>query len=415
MNIAWQDFLWLLLPLAVASGWFAARVDRRKSAHHQAHPVSPDYFRGINYLLDEQHDRAIELFIQMVEVDESTIETHLALGSLFRRRGEAERAIRVHQSLVSRPSLNPDQRAVALCELALDYQKAGLLDRAEGLFLELTEVTDHAEKALRALMHIYEQEKDWEKAIVAGQRLIDRFGKPLGAVLAQYCCELAERALQESRNSIAEKYLADATRHDRRCARVNMIRGRQAFSAGNYKEAITQWHKIRDQDRYLLDEIIDDMVTAYRELGDEQGLRRFLDLVTAEHASTKLLRVLIEIVEHEQGSRAAWECAIDRIRKYPSLQGVRELMDLVSRHRSVPDEFNVEAAREIVVRLADAEGKYGCRHCGFQGQTHHWQCPACLEWLGIRPKMGEPELGLPATGSLRRIRSSNKRPRIIRA
>ena len=193
MALEAQDLLWLLLPLAAASGWYAARRDLRRPA---AAPVSPDYFRGINYLLNEQPDKAIEVFTRMLEVNTETVETHLALGGLFRRRGEVERAIRIHQNLIARSTLDAAQRSQALCELAQDYLKAGLLDRAENLFLELAEIPAHLETALRALMAIYEQEKEWHKAIVSARRLALIVDSDLGPLLAQYHCEMGERALQ---------------------------------------------------------------------------------------------------------------------------------------------------------------------------------------------------------------------------
>ena len=197
MSFALPDLLWLLpllLPLAAVSGWYAARREQSGRERARGLGLSSDYFRGINFLLNEQPDKAIEVFVRMFEFNSETVETHLALGSLFRRRGEVERAIRIHQNLIARPSLDKAQRAQALCELALDYQGAGLLDRAENLFLELAEIPAHAEQALRSLMHIYEQEKDWDKALAVGRRLARIANGRVTPVLAQYCCELAERA-----------------------------------------------------------------------------------------------------------------------------------------------------------------------------------------------------------------------------
>ena len=161
-----QDLLWLLLPLAAASGWLAARFEYRRNAAKQLDLPSA-YFQGLNFLLNEQPDKAIEIFIRVLEVNSDTVETHLALGNLFRRRGEVERAIRVHQNLIARPTLGKEQRSQALLEPGQDYFKAGLFDRAENLFLELAEIRAHSEQALALLRHIYQQEKEWEKG---GQR-----------------------------------------------------------------------------------------------------------------------------------------------------------------------------------------------------------------------------------------------------
>jgi len=385
MNIAWQDLLWLLLPLAAASGWYAARREARRHPPSPSDRFSSEYFRGINFLLNEQPDKAIEIFTQMVDVNSETVETHLALGSLFRRRGEVERAIRIHQNLVARPSMDKSQRAVALCELALDYQKAGLLDRAENLFLELTEINEHAEQALRSLMHIYEQEKDWMKALAAGQRLADRFGRDLAPVLAQYCCEMAEHRLQDSDTDSARKLLAEALKHDPRCARANMISGRLAMSSGRVREAIAFWQKVRDQDCSLLGEVIDEIADAYRALDDETGLRRYLEQVTAEQTGTRVLRILIELIDRQEGGTAAWTSVAGIVRKQPSLLGLQELLDLLVRDNRTPGDVGV--VRDILARLTEPEGGYVCGQCGFQGRILHWQCPACHEWLALRPKV----------------------------
>jgi len=172
MSFNAYDLLWLLLPLAAASGWYVARFDQRRQAKRSLDLPSA-YFKGLNFLLNEQPDKAIEVFIQVLEVNSDTVETHLALGNLFRRRGEVERAIRVHQNLIARPTLDKDQRTHALLELGQDYLKAGLLDRAESLFLELAEIRAHSEQALRHLLHIYQQEKEWEKAVKEAKHVVD--------------------------------------------------------------------------------------------------------------------------------------------------------------------------------------------------------------------------------------------------
>lgn len=385
MNLAWHDLLWLLLPLAAASGWYAARREQRRSRMSPERKFSSDYFRGINFLLNEQPDKAIEVFTQMVEVNTETVETHLALGSLFRRRGEVERAIRIHQNLIARPSLDAPQRAQALCELALDYQKAGLLDRAENLFVELTEVTEHAEQALRSLMHIYEQEKEWDKALATGRRLVERFGRQLGPVLAQYRCEMAERMIQEGEMEQAKGQLRDALKLDPRCARANLMLGRIATSAGQHHEAISFWQRIESQDPILLGDVIDELAAAYRALNDEPGLRRYLEQLAAIHASPRLLQTLIGLVDTHDGSAAARAFMVECVQRQPSLQGLSQLLGLLARSDDVTPASEINLVHDALARLAALESGYLCQQCGFQGQALHWQCPACYEWLTVKP------------------------------
>src|SRR5215213_1136608 len=200
------EYWWLLaLPLFFALGWLAARIDI-KQIISESRTLPMSYFRGLNFLLNEQPDKAIEAFIEVVKVDPQTVELHFALGSLFRRRGELERAIRMHQNLVERTDLQGDQKLAALFELAQDYLKAGLLDRAEELFLKL-DGTTHAEPSLRFLLEIYQQEKDWQKAIGIGERLESVTGHSHQKEIANFYCELASIEMMHSRPRDARPYL----------------------------------------------------------------------------------------------------------------------------------------------------------------------------------------------------------------
>ena len=179
-----MNLLWLLLPVAALSGWWIGRRRGNSNKNQSSSSIYPEYFKGLNFVLNEQPDKAIEVFIRMLEVDSETVETHLALGNLFRRRGEVDRAIRIHQNLIARPTLDREQRAHALLELGMDYMRLGLLDRAEGLFLELVESDLHLNQAYTELLEIYQQEKDWENAINIARKLELISGKKLNPVIA---------------------------------------------------------------------------------------------------------------------------------------------------------------------------------------------------------------------------------------
>ena len=225
--------LWWLIgfPIFFGLGWLAARVDiKQLLTESRALPTS--YFRGLNFLINQQPDKAIEAFIEVVKVDPQTVELHFALGSLFRRRGEVERAIRMHQNLVDRADLATEQRLTALYELAQDYLKAGLLDRAEDMFLKL-EGTRYEQPALKFLLEIYEQEKDWLKAIDASRRM-DRFrGQSSQREIAHFYCELAQSEMTHSRPEQARAYLQDALNVNRKCVRAYILLGDIALNEGN--------------------------------------------------------------------------------------------------------------------------------------------------------------------------------------
>ena len=395
MVIEAHDLLWLLLPLAAASGWYAAHRDLRRRSSPNDGGLSPEYFRGINYLLNEQPDKAIEVFTQMLEVNTETVETHLALGSLFRRRGEVERAIRIHQNLIARPTLDKAQRSQALCELAQDYHKAGLLDRAENLFLELTEIPAHAEQALRSLMHIYEQEKDWDKAIAAGRRLAKTAGRSLEPVIAQYHCELGERALQGGNLAQARACAMDALAVDARCVRASILAGRVAAAQGKEREAIAAWQKIEQQDAAYLDEAIDEIAAAFRRVNDEQQLYSYLCDVARRQPGMRTLLTLAELIRARDGQAAAQTFIAERLRQQPSVPGLQRLIDLQVTQDTPATRENLDLVKGILDLLAVQQEGYQCRQCGFRGHALHWQCPACHGWITMQPASCSVSLIMP--------------------
>ena len=376
-----QDLFWLLLPLAAASGWYAARRDQRRPPPAR---LSEDYFRGINYLLNEQPDKAIEVFTRMLEVNSETVETHLALGSLFRRRGEVERAIRIHQNLIARPTLDDAQRSQALCELAQDYLKAGLLDRAENLFLELAEIPAHTEQALHSLMALYEQEKDWKKAIGAGERLARTLGHEREPVLAQYQCDLGEIALRAGDTEMACARARDALTIDSRCVRANVLLGLAASTCGEPRTAIAAWQQVERQDPGFLDEVIGDIAAAFRSLNEESKLRIYLQEVAGRQPGMRTLLTLAELIHTCDGQAAAQAFIAERLRQQPSVPALKRLMELQVAQDAPSSPENIDLIQNVLNMLALQQEGYQCWQCGFRGQARHWQCPACHGWNTVQ-------------------------------
>ena len=217
--------LFLLLPVAAFSGWVLGRRRSERTSGARVSELSTSYFRGLNYLLNEQQDKAIEVFLKLAEINRDTVETHLALGNLFRRRGEVDRAIRVHQNLIARPNLSQEEKTVALLELGEDYMRAGLLDRAETLFADLVAMDALAPSALRHLIAIYQHERDWDKAIEHAQRLERATGEPQSAMIAQFHCELADQARAQGARDDARRHVDDAFAVEPECVRASMILG----------------------------------------------------------------------------------------------------------------------------------------------------------------------------------------------
>jgi lipopolysaccharide assembly protein B len=379
------DLLWLLLPLAAASGWAVARLDQRRRAARSGFELPAAYFRGLNFLLNEQPDKAIEVFVKAFEVDSGTVETHLALGNLFRRRGEVERAIRIHQNLIARPNLDKQQRSYALLELGQDYLKAGLLDRAESLFVELAEIRVHTEQALRFLVHIYEQEREWDKAIAACRRLARIAEKDQDAVIAQYHCELADEAVAGKHYAQARKQLAEALAADRHCVRASMLLGRIEAAEGRYREAIRAWQRIEEQDPHFLGEVAPDIAECYRKLDDEHGLFEYFNASLARHHSVAVMLALADIVQRRDGVQAAEDFVADWLRRNPSVHGLHRLLLLNIEEADSGARDDLVLLRGIIENLMAQHQGYICLECGFRGKLLYWRCPSCHRWSTVMP------------------------------
>src|SRR5258705_2418108 len=259
------EYWWLLaLPLFFALGWLAARIDI-KHLVSESRALPQSYFKGLNFLLNEQPDKAIEAFIEVVKVEPQTIELHFALGSLFRRRGETERAIRMHQNLVERVDLPQRQKLDALFELAQDYLKAGLLDRAEELFAKLNG-TAHEEAAFKYLLEIYEQEKDWQKAVETAQQLEVLTGQSHQKEIANFYCEMASKEIMDSRPEAARPHLEQALTHHRLCVRANVLLGDLELAENRPEAAIDAWKRIETQSPAHLALVSERLFAAFRQL-----------------------------------------------------------------------------------------------------------------------------------------------------
>lgn len=378
------DLLWLLLPAAAASGWFAARLEQRREARKNL-DLPAAYFKGLNFLLNEQPDKAIEIFIKVLEVNSETVETHLALGNLFRRRGEVERAIRIHQNLIARPTLDREQRSLALLELGQDYLKAGLLDRAENLFLELAEIRAHSEQALRLLLHIYQQEKEWDKAIEVARKLARVSGKRMDDVIAHYHCELAEQAHARRNVSAARDHLKEALRSDPHCVRASILLGDLEAEEGRLRQAIAAWRRIEEQDAHYLGEVAGRIADAYRRLGDEQGLYDYFHTALHQHGGVSLALTLAAVIRDRDGVAAAEKFVIDWLRRRPNVHGLHALIELNLAEAKGTTRDDLLLLRGIIERLRAEHLGYACQRCGFKGKTLHWLCPSCQSWNTVKP------------------------------
>lgn len=377
------DTLWLLLPVAAASGWLAAR--------HMRHPgragkyrLDPEFFKGINYLLNEQPDKAIEVFLQIVEIDSETVEPHFALGNLFRCQGEVERAIRIHQNLIARPLLTRKQRNQALFELGRDYYQAGLLDRAENLFRELSVSDPKNTDALRLLSSIYEQENEWGKAIAVAS-LLDGSR----TVLANYYCELADQAFAAGDHGHMKKMLRRAYFKDRKCVRASLQAGSLACAEGNHKAAIKSLQRVNKQDPQYLSEAVAPLLECYDRIGRPDLAIDFLGAALQRQNAFQPVMVFAQYLGRHRGEDVAQRYVTEYLQSHPSLPGLEYLIESLRRGDCAEQKTGLDMGRQVIGRLLENIPAYYCVNCGFKGKNMHWQCPGCRQWNTVRPYQGQ--------------------------
>lgn len=370
-----------LFLLLAAAGWAMGRFGERDEEEAPP-PLNIDYLKGLNFLLNEQTDQALEHFLKMVRVDDKTIETHFALGSLFRRRGEVDRAIRIHQNIIARPDLAAEQRDLALYSLAKDYFAAGLLDRAEKLFARLAEGSRYQVQALTSLCNIYEQERDWDKAIDAGKRLEVLGGKSLALQIAHYYCELAEAAAGAGDYASARQYVKNAQSGRPRTMRGALTRAHIARDTDDHKTALKLYHRIIDEDTYLIAEALPEIVSIYARENQVTELERALEALLEKHPDRASLVAYTAIVNDIGGIAVVDECVRRYMLDEPTLG---EFVDLQRLSGEAADDEAFGKIRRALSKLAAATPRYQCQECGFSSQRLLWQCPSCRDWETQRP------------------------------
>jgi lipopolysaccharide biosynthesis regulator YciM len=380
--------LFLLLPVAALSGWVLGRRGSERSSGARVSELSTSYFRGLNYLLNEQQDKAIEVFLKLAEINRDTVETHLALGNLFRRRGEVDRAIRVHQHLIARPNLSQDEKTVALLELGEDYMRAGLLDRAETLFTDLVAMDALAPSALRHLISIYQHERDWNKAIEHARRLEQASGESQASVIAQFHCELAEQARAQGVHDEARRQVAQAFAAEPDCVRASMIEGHIESAAGEIDRAIRAFERVAELDVDYLPEILAPLLDCYARAQRMQRAEEFLLAITERYHGVSPVLALAKLYASTRGEVAAVGFLNRVLRQRPSVRALMALIDVNLHTASGEARENFLILRELTRKLVEGKAMYRCNQCGFGAKAHHWQCPSCKNWGTVRPIHG---------------------------
>lgn len=398
------ELYWSLLLLAGVAGWFLAQIFYKRRAKPK---IPGEYLKGLNYLLNEQPDKALEVFIELVDVDTETVETHLVLGNMFRRRGEVDRAIRIHQNLIARPTLAALDKSTALLELAKDYLKAGLLDRAETLLKDVIEIGLQTDEAYPLLLGLYEQEKEWDLAIETTKKLEKVQGKKMNHITAHYYCELSEVALENNGNSnesqkLTKRTIDQSTGHssgqsakqlakkalsyDKQCARANVLLGHIAMDEENYKHAIKFYIAVAKQKPEYLPEVFANLREAFLHLDDYQGFKQFLLSIKDNSLSgLTLTNLLVNLSEDDAEKKMVLDWLLEKSEL--SLLEVNGFLKSKATGESSMGEIGIGKIQESVEQFISDRSTHQCKQCGFHGKLLYWQCPSCHSWGTVVPVM----------------------------
>jgi len=384
--------LYIIIVAAIGAGWWLGRRDRAKNSE----VVGPDYYKGLNYLLNEEPDRAVSTFIDNLEVNADTLETHLALGGLLRRRGELEKAVIVHENILSQARLPRSEMQGVQLELARDYLLAGLLDRAEELCVKLSGEPDTGDTAavrresLKITLQIYEQEKEWRQAIEVSKLLVpggeaEQYEK----AISHYYCEIAEEQLEAGDLEAARESVREAIGHDVNNPRTSLVRGRVDVSEGYFDHAIAALTRIRDQDPVFVPESLETLEEVYR-LDDrpQKEMRQYLESCLEMTPSISIVLTLAKSIREELGDQAVAKFITAHLKKNPTIRGLTQLIDLhIDNTQGVAKE-NLAILRSFSEALVADKPAYRCQSCGFEGKRMRWQGPVCRDWASIRPIFG---------------------------
>ncbi|MDV5356788.1 lipopolysaccharide assembly protein LapB [Enterobacter asburiae] len=383
------ELLFLLLPVAAAYGWYMGRRNAQQTKQDEANRLSREYVAGVNLLLSNQQDKAVDLFLDMLKEDTGTVEAHLTLGNLFRSRGEVDRAIRIHQTLMESASLSYDQRLLAVQQLGRDYMAAGMYDRAEDMFNQLVDETDFRVSALQQLLQIYQATSEWQKAIDVAERLVKLGKEKQRGEIAHFYCELALQQMGNEDMDRAMALLKKGAAADRDSARVSIMMGRVFMASGDYAKAVECLLKVIDQDKDLVSETLEMLQTCYLQLGKTDEWAAFLQRCVEENTGAAAELMLAEIVERREGADAAQGYVTRQLQRHPTMRVFHKLMDY---HLNEAEEGRAKESlmvlREMVGEQVRSKPRYRCHKCGFTAYTMYWHCPSCRAWSTVKPIRG---------------------------
>ncbi|CPR19776.1 lipopolysaccharide assembly protein LapB [Brenneria goodwinii] len=383
------ELLFLLLPVAAAYGWYMGRRSAQQDKEQQSNRLSREYVTGVNFLLSNQQDKAVELFLDMLKDDSNTFEAHLTLGNLFRSRGEVDRAIRIHQALTESTSLTFEQRLLAVQQLGRDYLAAGLYDRAEDVLKQLVDEEDFRRGALQQLLQIHQATSDWLNAIDVAETLVKMGEDQLRADIAHFYCEQALLAMSSDDMDKALTLLKKGAAADKQCARVSIMMGRIYMAQQQYARAVDSLQQVLDQDKELVSETLSMLQECYQHLQQPQAWAEFLTRCVEENSGSTAELMLADIIEQEHGTEATEAYLNRQLQRHPTMRVFHRLIDYhLNEAEDGRAKESLQVLRDMVGEQIRTKPRYSCRKCGFTSQSLYWHCPSCRSWASIKPIRG---------------------------
>lgn len=376
-----NELLFLLLPFAFLSGWMTARKRYRKS-ENKSHQLSHNFVHGINLLLDEKPDKALEVFLNHPDIDEYTAETYLLIGNMFRNRGEVDRALKVHQNLIGRSNLHPARKKSAMLAYGEDFLVAGMLDRAERVFTEVMENSDNDPKACAALRIIYEQLQQWDRAIDVTQCVAKNTNEDLGRYIAHYYCELAQIELDKGNVHLVEQMIESAKKADKHSSRVLVIQGDLSTRKKLPAEALKYYQTAIRQDSRLLGLLNGRLQVVTDGIGKDEKLKKFLMKVIDKSGDIQVLNYLIDVLSRNAITSKDIEYIEDTFRSGTSSPAtLQRLVEIWKEHTTDQEKIaQFDLITGVLQEYLQDRSDFQCQDCGYQMKEFIWRCPACQEW-----------------------------------
>ncbi len=381
------ELLFLLLPVAMGYGWFMGRNSVKQSDHSAKQDLSIKYSTGLNYLLSNQQDKAIEYLLETLKVEDDTVEAHFAMANLFRKRGELDRALKVHEYLVRQKHLPTKAKQQAAFELGKDFLSAGLYDRAESMFHKLLKSEDFSIKSLTYLMQIYQSTKDWQHGLDLKKAIIKSKDKKLLHILANFYCELATIALEKDSFIEVIELLESALKLDPESCRANWLMAKIYENHQQYNEACLCYKDIYSQDKEFFPDVIEPMARCYHQLDADDEFYQFIKKVYDETGGSSALIKYLSFVESKHSSAKARDFMLTALKRRPTIRGFKHFIKMqMNSHEQ--DNENLEMIKELISAYLNVKQRYNCRNCGFNSSTHYWSCPSCHDWEQLKPVRG---------------------------